>query len=119
VRLNASIPQQLIRGRAKSTRFSNPLRPQVNGFAQVVETEAVGQLPLDQADHMAPRLEGARLRLDSGGACDLGDFVGRNEVADLAQDGGNLPPAGDDSSLSRTRAPVAEGWEMTIQFNHG
>ena len=47
---------------------------------------AMAQLGIDQTHHMAPRLKGARHILRSGSPRDLGDLVGGNKIANLAQD---------------------------------
>src|SRR5258706_16244401 len=49
-------------------------------------TNAMGQLAVDQTHDMAPWLKGARLVLGSGSPSYLGDFVGWNKIANLAQD---------------------------------
>jgi len=47
----------------------------------------MGQLPIEQTHHMAPRRKRARLILRSGSSRYFGDFVQRNKIANLAQDG--------------------------------
>ena len=45
----------------------------------------VGELRVDQAHHMTPRTEGARLILGPGFPGDLGDQMFGNEIANLPQ----------------------------------
>jgi hypothetical protein len=54
-------------------------------IAQVIETDAMSQLGIDQANYMAPRREAARLILGASGPSDFGNRVRRNKIANLAQ----------------------------------
>ncbi len=58
------------------------------GVIHVIETEAVGQLGIRQTDDMAPGRGLALLIFDAGVAGQLGHPVRRNEVANLAKQGG-------------------------------
>jgi hypothetical protein len=59
---------------------------QLEGIAQVIKPDAMGQLGIDQTHHMAPRLKGARQILRSGNPRDFGNLVWGNKIANLAQD---------------------------------
>jgi hypothetical protein len=54
-------------------------------ITQVIQSDAMGQLAIEQTHHMAPRLKAAGLVLGSGRARDLGHLVRRNKIANLAQ----------------------------------
>jgi hypothetical protein len=54
-------------------------------IAQIVKPNAMGQLGVQQADRMTPRTEGARLIHGPSLPRYLGDFMFRNEIANLAQ----------------------------------
>ena len=60
-------------------------RVQTQGVANVIESEAVGQLRVEQADDVTPRTEGAGLIIHAGLACQSRHQMRRNEVAKLAQ----------------------------------
>lgn len=51
---------------------------QLQRIAQVIKTDAMSQLCLEQTDHVTPRLEGSRLIFGSGNPRDGGDLVRRN-----------------------------------------
>jgi len=59
---------------------------QLQAVAQIIESDAVGQLGVQQADGVAPRTEGARLILCPGLSRYFGDFMLGNKIANLAQD---------------------------------
>jgi hypothetical protein len=63
---------------------------QLQGIAQVIQTDAMAQLSIQQADCVAPGTERARLILHARLPRYLGDQVFRNEIANLAQ---NVKPA--------------------------
>jgi hypothetical protein len=63
---------------------------QLQKIAQVIETNAMAQLSIQQADGVAPGTERARLILHAGLPRCFGDLVFRNEIANLAQ---NVNPA--------------------------
>src|SRR4029077_21198046 len=54
-------------------------------IAQVIQTDAMSQLGIDQADNMTPRLEASRLILVSSSPSDFGHLVRGNKIANLAQ----------------------------------
>jgi hypothetical protein len=54
--------------------------------AQVIEADAMTQLGIQQINDMAPRADSARLFGHAGLTGDFGDFMLRNEIANLAQD---------------------------------
>ena len=58
---------------------------QLQGVAQVMESDAMAQLGVEEAHGMAPGIKGAGLILHPGGARYLGHFMRRNVVAKLAQ----------------------------------
>ena len=55
-------------------------------MSKVGPVTAMGQLPVEQADHMAPMVERPRLGLRSRGAGNSGYFMHRNVIANLALD---------------------------------
>ncbi len=59
---------------------------QAQGVADVIESEAVGKLGVEQADDVTPRTEGAGLIFHAGLACQSRHQMRRNEVAKLAQE---------------------------------
>ena len=56
-------------------------------IAEVVETERVGQLRMDQSNHMAPGSERPTLLVHAVLARELRDLVGRDQFDNLPQDG--------------------------------
>src|SRR6266508_2450139 len=58
---------------------------QLQRIAQIVQADAMGQLGIEQADHVTPRFEGARPLLRAGIPRNSGDLMRRNVVANLAQ----------------------------------
>ena len=67
---------------------------QTQRIAHIVETDAMGELGVDQGDHMTPGTEGARFVLDPGSPRQLGHQKVRNEVANLPQQDSVLKAAG-------------------------
>jgi hypothetical protein len=63
---------------------------QLQTIAQVVQSNAVRQLGVAQADRVTPWTERARQILDAGFARDFGNLVLGNEIANLPQ---NVKPA--------------------------
>ncbi len=61
-------------------------RVQLEGITQVIQADAMAQLRIAQAHHVAPRCERARLILRPGGPRNFGDQVLGNKIANLAQD---------------------------------
>jgi hypothetical protein len=59
---------------------------QTQGVADVIESETVGKLGVEQAYDVTPRTEGAGLIFHAGLACQSRHQMRRNEVADLAQE---------------------------------
>ena len=59
---------------------------QTQGVADVIESETVGKLGVEQADDVTPRTEGAGLIFHAGLACQSRHQMRRNEVAKLAQE---------------------------------
>jgi len=58
---------------------------QLQRIAQVIQTNAMSQLGIDQADHMTPRFEASRLILRSSSPSNFRHLVRRNKIANLAQ----------------------------------
>ena len=58
----------------------------MQGITQIIEPDAMSQLRIDQAHHMAPRRKRARLILDPGGARNFRDQVAGNKIANLTED---------------------------------
>ena len=50
----------------------------------IIQTDAVAELRVEQGDQVTPRAEGASLRLDPGLACQMRDQMVGNQVAKLA-----------------------------------
>ena len=71
------------RGRAANRRQRTGVQPQ--GVAHVIESQGVRQLRIEEADHVAPRTEGATLLLHRMLAGQLGYQVIGNKVAELAE----------------------------------
>jgi hypothetical protein len=59
---------------------------QLQRVTQVIETDTVSQLGVEQAYDVAPGIEGAGLLLGSGVARDFGNQMLRNKIANLAQE---------------------------------
>ena len=55
------------------------------GIANVVETDAVGELGVEQADHMTPRAEGSRFGFTVRGPRQLRHQMVGDQVAKLPQ----------------------------------
>ena len=60
---------------------------QVKSVADVIESNRMGELGVQQSDHLAPRAERPGLLLDSMFPGQLGDQVVWDEVAELPEDG--------------------------------
>ena len=60
-------------------------RMQAQGVTDIIETDAVGQLGIEQGDRMAPGTEGADFLIHSGITGEFGNKKIGNEVANLAQ----------------------------------
>jgi hypothetical protein len=74
------------RSSRSTTNGHERTRVQLQGVTQIVEANAMSQLPVEQTDHMTPRVERARLGFRSREASDFGLFMQRNVIANLAQD---------------------------------
>ena len=64
---------------------------QVQGVTDIVESQAMGQLGKEQRDDVTPGQVGPRFLIDPSLPRQLGGQVGRNEIAELAQDGEGRP----------------------------
>src|SRR5207244_10388391 len=72
------------RGRAANRRQRSGVQPQ--GVANVIESQGVRQLRVEEADHVAPRTEGATILLHRMLAGQWRYQVIRNKIAELAQE---------------------------------
>src|SRR5450756_2465580 len=84
--LPVGIGKPVAAGGGRAAHARQRARVQLQRIAQVIETDAMRQLGIDQADHVTPRLETARLILGPGSPRYFGNLVRRNKIANLAQD---------------------------------
>jgi hypothetical protein len=80
------VGQIIARRRSGRADADEQARMQSQAVADVVETDGVGQLRVEQRDHMTPRRIGSRLALHSGLSGQLGHQKRRNQIANLVQD---------------------------------
>jgi hypothetical protein len=63
----------------------------LQAIADIIETEGVDEVSVEQTDDVTPREEGARLLIGPGGAGQFGHEMVGNEVAELPQHGDTAP----------------------------
>src|SRR5665213_2799536 len=78
--------QAVAAGRRGSANGGQRPRPQLEGVAEIIESNAMSQLRVQQADGVAPRTKSARLLFHASLPRYLGDFVFGNKIANLTQD---------------------------------
>jgi hypothetical protein len=74
---------------------------QTQGITNAIESDAMGQLCVEQGDHMTPWSKGPDLLIDFGFARYLGNQELRNEVANLPQ-----------------QIQFRTGWNAIVVFSH-
>ena len=81
--LTLSTGQAIAAGGSRPANRGQRSGMQLQGITQVVESEAIAELRLQQAHHVAPGFEGTRLILDACSARDSGHLVRGNVIANL------------------------------------
>lgn len=84
--LPIGVRQSVTTWRGGSAHAGQAAGMQLQRIAQVVQADAMAQLRIDKANHMAPRRERARLVLDPSGSRQPGHQMRRNKIANLPQD---------------------------------
>jgi hypothetical protein len=73
------------RGRRRAAKARKGAGLQLQGVADIIEADTMGELGIEQRHDMTPRRKSPGLLLRPGCARDLGNQELRNEVANLAQ----------------------------------
>ena len=85
VALPIGVRKRVLAGRGRPTNRRQRPRVQPERIAHVIETQGVGELRIDQADHMTPGQEGAALFLDGMRAGQVRHQMIGNKIAELPQ----------------------------------
>lgn len=78
--------ERILAGRGRATHRRERSRMQPQGIADIVETDGVGQLGVEQTHDMTPRRERAGAFGDAGVPRQLGHQMRRNKIAELVQE---------------------------------
>ena len=80
-----TIRKIVARGRRGATDAGQRSAMQPQGITYVIETDRMGELRVEQRDHMTPRTITPALSVDFGFTCELGNQELRNQIANLPQ----------------------------------
>ena len=84
--LPIGVGQTVTTGRGGTPNGGERPAMELKRVAQIVQTDTMNQLRIQQMDDMVPRPDSARLVIHSSLPGNPGNFVLRNEMANLAQD---------------------------------